>query len=186
MIASNEDWVVPASSRRPPLVSRSSVTDEREKDYAYFARNRRRDADTGGLAAMLYDLLQQPDSCRRPVNVRSAPVDAIGWSSSGLHSYDNKRRWWRGVLLEGGLRDNESGTFVALDEEKSTAARREEVFLSARPYFLGPRNVDPTPSEVGQFISKMLGNSPKRARPSTASAPGALSFRPSKRCANAG
>ena len=78
-----------------------------------------------------------------------------------LHSYDNKHRWWRGVLLEGGLRDNDSGTFIALDEDKGTAVRREEVFLSARPYFLGPRGVDPSPSEVGQFICKVLGELPE-------------------------
>lgn len=156
MIASNEDWVVPASSggRRWFVLE---CGDDHEKDYAYFQAIDE-EMRAAGLAAMLYDLQRSP--LPQTVNVRSAPV--TDWLvEQRLHSYDNKHRWWRGALLEGGLRDNESGTFIALDEEKSTAVRREEVFLSARPYFLGPRGVDPSPSEVGQFIFKMLGELPE-------------------------
>lgn len=156
MIASNEDWVVPASSggRRWFVLK---VGDEHEKDYAYFAAIDE-EMEAGGLAAMLHDL--QRTKLPQEINVRSAPVTP--WLvEQRLHSYDNKLRWWRGVLLEGGFRDNESGTFIALDENKCTAVKREDLFCSARPYFLGPKGVDPTPSEVGQFVRRMLGKLPE-------------------------
>lgn len=152
MIASNEDWVVPASSggRRWFVLE---VGDEHEKDHAYFAAIDE-EMKNGGLAAMLHDLLRT--KLPQQVNVRDAPVTR--WLvEQRLHSYDNKRRWWRGVLIEGGLRDNASGTFIELNEDTSTVARRDDVFASARPYFLGPKGVDPNPSEIGQFMSKMLG-----------------------------
>jgi hypothetical protein len=159
MIASNEDWIVPASSGGRRWFA-LEVGDEREKDYAYFAAIDEEMAN-GGLAAMLYDL--QRTDLPKKVNVRSAPVTP--WLvEQRLHSYDNKRRWWRGVLLEGGFRDNESGMFIALDEAKPTVVKREDFFASAKAYFAGPRGVDPTPSEVGHFIRKMLGDLPE-ARP---------------------
>lgn len=156
MIASNEDWVVPASSGGRRWFA-LQVGDEHEKDYAYFAAI---DAEmnAGGLAAMLYDL--QHSKLPDQINVRSAPVTP--WLvEQRLHSYDNKRRWWRGVLLEGGFRNNESGTFVALNEDTNTPVKREDLFTSAKRYFLGPKGVDPSPSEVGQFIKGMLGRLPE-------------------------
>jgi Family of unknown function (DUF5906) len=156
MIASNEDWVVPASSggRRWFVLE---VGDEHEKDYAYFAAIDQ-EMEAGGLAAMLYDL--QHSKLPAQVNVRSAPVTP--WLiEQRLHSYDNKRRWWRGVLLEGGFRDTESERFIALAEDSSTAVKRDDLFSSARRYFLGPKGVDPSPSEVGQFVRRMLGKLPE-------------------------
>jgi hypothetical protein len=159
MIASNEDWIVPASSGGRRWFA-LEVGDEREKDYAYFAAIDEEMAN-GGLAAMLYDL--QRTDLPQTVNVRSAPVTP--WLvEQRLHSYDNKRRWWRGVLLEGGFRDNESGMFIPLNETECTVVKREDFFASAKAYFAGPRGVDPTPSEVGHFIRKMLGDLPE-ARP---------------------
>ena len=152
LIASNEDWVVPASSggRRWFVLE---VGDEHEKDYDYFKAVDEEMAN-GGLAAMLHDL--QHTKLPEQVNVRNAPVTP--WLvEQRLHSYDNKRRWWRGVLSEGGLRNNASEDFKPLNEEDYTVVRRDDVFASARPYFLGPKGVDPSPSEVGQFIAKMLG-----------------------------
>lgn len=152
MIASNEDWVVPASSggRRWFVVE---VGNDHEKDYAYFAAIDE-EMESGGLAAMLYDL----QNTRLPelVNVRSAPVTP--WLvQQRLHSYDNKKRWWRGVLQEGGFRLNATENFVVLEEDRPTAVKREDIFASAKQYFTGPKGVDPTPSDVGQFVAKMLG-----------------------------
>jgi hypothetical protein len=152
MIASNEDWIVPASSggRRWFVLE---VGDEHQKDFGYFAAI---DAEmrNGGLEAMLYDLLQT--DLPQTVQVRDAPVTP--WLvEQRQHSYSNKHRWWRGVLQEGGFRDNGADTFVPLNLHAETAVRREDTFSSAKPYFAGPRGVDPTPGDVGQFISKMLG-----------------------------
>ena len=152
MIASNEDWIVPASSggRRWFVLE---VGEEHEKDFDYFAAIDE-EMENGGLAAMLFDLKRT--KLPRQVNVRDAPVTQE-LVDQRLHSYDNKRRWWRGVLLEGGFRDNASDTFIALKEDTCTVVRRDDVFAGARPYFLGPKGVDPTPSEVGKFMAKMLG-----------------------------
>ena len=152
MIASNEDWVVPASSggRRWFVLE---VGDERQQDHAYFAAIDE-EMNNGGLEAMLYDLLQTnlPDQ----VNVRSAPVTK--WLvEQRNYSYDNKMRWMRGVLLEGGFRNDVAGNFVKLDESHPTAVNREDYFISARRHFAGPKGVDPTPSEIGQFLSKIFG-----------------------------
>jgi hypothetical protein len=155
MIASNEDWVVPASSggRRWFVVE---VGDEHQKDYAYFAALDE-EMGNGGLAAMLHDLLHS--KLPEQVNVRDAPVTP--WLvEQRLHSYDNKRRWWRGVLSEGGFHDNASETFVPLNNDAPTVVRRNDVFASARPYFLGPKGVNPAPNDVGQFMKKMLGKLP--------------------------
>lgn len=161
IIASNEDWVVPASSggRRWFVLE---VGDEHEKDYAYF-KAIDDEMSNGGLAAMLYDLLKS--TLPQTVNVRSAPVTP--WLvEQRLHSYDNKKRWWRGVVAEGGFRDNETGTFVRLTEHRPTVVSREHIFASAKQYFKGPKGVDPSPSEIGHFIAKTLGELPA-TRPRT-------------------
>jgi hypothetical protein len=152
MIASNEPWVVPASSggRRWFVLE---VGDEHEKDYAYFAAIDDEMA-AGGLSAMLYDL--QQTRLPKMVNVRSAPVTP--WLvEQRLHSYDNKKRWLRSVLQEGGFRDNGAGTFVALQMDRATAIKREEVFASAKPYFVGPKGVDASPSDIGGYLNKFFG-----------------------------
>lgn len=150
--ASNEDWVVPASSggRRWFVLE---VGDECEKNHAYFAAIDK-EMEEGGLAAMLHDLQRSP--LLEQVNVRSAPVTP--WLvEQRLHSYGNKKRWWRGVLLEGGFLNPDKDHFVELNEDRPTAIKRDDIYASAKQYFLGPKGVDPTPSEVGQFLSKMLG-----------------------------
>jgi hypothetical protein len=48
-----------------------------------------------------------------------------------------------------------------LDEKHPTAVKREDVFVSAKRYFTGPKGVDPSPSEVGQFLTKVLGELPE-------------------------
>lgn len=152
VIASNEPWVVPASSggRRWFVLE---VGDEHEKDYTYFA-----DIDdemaADGLSAMLYDL--QQTRLPETVNVRSAPVTP--WLvEQRLHSYDNKKRWLRSVLQEGGFRDNGAGTFVPLQMDRATAIKRDNVFDSAKPYFVGPKGVDASPSDIGRYLNNFFG-----------------------------
>lgn len=153
MIASNEDWVVPASSggRRWFVLE---VGNEHQKDFAYFAAIDQEMAN-GGLPAMLHDLLNTPLPMQ--VNVRSAPITP--WLvEQRLHSYDNKYRWLRSVIADGGFWDNTYGTFVGLNEAEPTAVSRDIVYASARQYFRGPKGVDPSSSEVGQFIRKIFGD----------------------------
>lgn len=159
MIASNEEWVVPASSggRRWFVLE---VGDGRQKDYAYFAAIDEEMAD-GGLEAMLYDLLHS--KLPEQVNVRSAPQTP--WLvEQRLHSYDNRLRWVRSVVHEGGFRLPDSGSFVELNELEPTAVNREDIFESARRYFAGPKGVDPGSGEIGRYLSKIFGKLPERRR----------------------
>ena len=154
MIASNEDWVVPASSggRRWFVLE---VGDEHEKDYPYFAAI---DAEmaAGGLAGMLYDL--QRTKLPEQINVRSAPVTP--WLvDQRLHSYDTKRRWWRDVLAQGGFRLDETAAFIRLSDAGPTCVPKELVFKSARPHF-GTERRRASPSEVGTFLKQQLGKVP--------------------------
>ncbi len=152
MIASNEEWVVPASSggRRWFVLE---VGSDREKDHDYFAAIDE-EMNAGGLEAMLFDLLQT--KLPEQVNVRSAPVTP--WLvEQRQHSFDNRMRWLRGVILEGGFRNEMAGHFVELNETSPTYISREDLFASARRHFAGPKGVDPTPSEIGQFLTKIFG-----------------------------
>jgi hypothetical protein len=95
LMASNSDWVVPATSdeRRFFVLD---VSDCRIRDIPYF------DAITaqmkcGGLAAMLHDLLNRDIS---NFNVREVPqTEAL--ADQKRHSLDSLHRWWLTVLQRG-------------------------------------------------------------------------------------
>jgi hypothetical protein len=95
MMASNEEWVVPASadSRRFFVLDVSSA---RAKDYAYFEAIQA-ELDDGGYEAMLYDLLRY-DLMR--FNVRRVPQTSA-LNEQRLLSMRPVTAWWRNVLHEG-------------------------------------------------------------------------------------
>lgn len=152
MIASNEDWVVPAGSggRRWFVLE---VGAEQQKIYPYFAAIDE-EMKAGGLEAMLYDLLQSKLPAQ--VEVRDAP--ATPWLvEQRIHSQNNRERWVRAVLQEGGFRDWETDTFVELEEDAYTSVNRNDIRKSARRYFAGPKGVDPSAAEIGRFLNKIFG-----------------------------
>jgi hypothetical protein len=158
MIASNEDWVVPAGSggRRWFVLE---VGDERQKDYDYFAAIDN-EMENGGLAAMLYDL-QRIDVTR--VNVRNAP-ETEWLVEQRLHSYDNRKRWWRGVISDGGFRDPQTNDFTPLSESDFTEIRHDVVYVCASRYFSGPKGVPPSMSEIGIFLKDQIGKLKQKKR----------------------
>jgi hypothetical protein len=95
MMASNEEWVVPASvdSRRFFVLDVSSA---RANDHAYFAAIWA-ELDDGGYEAMLHDLLTHDLT---GFNVRRVPQTAA-LNEQRLLSLDAHTAWWKDVLHEG-------------------------------------------------------------------------------------
>ncbi|KAB2942290.1 MAG: DUF5906 domain-containing protein [Hyphomicrobium sp.] len=150
MLASNEDWVVPAGSggRRWFVLE---VGNGREQDHAFF-KALDEEMEDGGLAAMLYDLLRHDFS---KVNLRRAPLTE--WLvEQRLHSYDTRRRWWRDVLVSGEFRPDDDTTPVRLNASSETIVRKDDVFKGARRHFGNDRR-PASPSEIGTFLVRTLG-----------------------------
>ncbi len=95
IIASNNDWVVPAGldERRFMVLD---VNDFHLQDHTYF-RALRAEMEKGGIAAMLYDLLQMD---LEGVNLRAVPQTA-GLFEQKLLSADTVTKWWHSRLEEG-------------------------------------------------------------------------------------
>jgi hypothetical protein len=94
-MASNSDWVVPAS-----LVERRwfvpDVPDTRCGDLPYF-KAIADEMERGGLAAMIWDFLHRDISAFEP---REVP-QTQGLRDQKLHSLDSLHRWWLAVLSRG-------------------------------------------------------------------------------------
>jgi hypothetical protein len=95
MMASNADWVVPAShdERRFFVLD---VTDNRIGDRAYFSAIAKQMA-SGGLAAMIWDFMHADLA---GFEVRNVP-DSKGLADQKKHSMDSLDRWWLSVLDRG-------------------------------------------------------------------------------------
>ena len=95
MMASNEEWVVPASldARRFFVLE---VTDAHANDHAYFAAIWRQ-MDAGGYEAMLHDLLHHNLST---FNVRRFPVTE-GLRTQRKLTLGTEGQWWLDVLQRG-------------------------------------------------------------------------------------
>jgi hypothetical protein len=103
MMASNNDWVVPAGhgSRRYAVFKVSDeqvVSDERVEDFAYF-KALNAEIDGGGTEAMLYDLLQLRLGEWHPKQIykTEALIEQKGHSLRGLDA------WIEAMLQEGAL-----------------------------------------------------------------------------------
>jgi phage/plasmid-associated DNA primase len=95
LMASNSDWVVPATTdeRRFCVMD---VSDTRRGDIPYFDAISTQ-MESGGLAAMLHDLLHHDLS---DFNVRQVP-QTRALADQKRHSLDSLNRWWLTVLQRG-------------------------------------------------------------------------------------
>jgi hypothetical protein len=155
LLASNEEWVVPASldARRFLVLDVSSA---RANDHAYFAAIRAQ-MEAGGHAAMLYDLL---DLDIRTFNVRAVPVtDAL--QQQRKLSLLTPEAWWRDCLERGYVFRSRLGLeshFATWHEELST----ELLFASYSEFADKRRERHPMSREaMGKFIVRM-GCKPRR------------------------
>jgi hypothetical protein len=97
IVASNDDWVVPAGTdeRRFFVLDVSSI---KRADYQYF-ETLELELKNGGLAAMLHDLLHRDIS---GFNVRSAP-ETTGLVDQKVRSLRAVEAWWHEILQEGNI-----------------------------------------------------------------------------------
>jgi len=100
LIASNNDWVVPAGpeERRFFVID---VSDSQQQNSAYF-RAIAKQMHNGGLEAMVYDLMNLDIS---GVDLRKFEQTS-GLFEQKLHSMDNVSKWWFERLMEGALLSN--------------------------------------------------------------------------------
>ena len=103
LIASNQDWVVPAGldERRFCVLD---VSDARQQDHDYFQAIAEQ-MEAGGLAALLYDL-QHHDSSG--VNLRQVPTTPALIEQKML-SMEPAQRWWFQKLMDGQLLPDHEG-----------------------------------------------------------------------------
>jgi hypothetical protein len=95
LMASNSDWVVPASGKERRFCV-MDVSNDRLQDIPYFAELDEQ-AENGGLAAMLYDLLKHDIS---NFNFRSVP-ETEALSAQKQLSLESLDEWWHSVLSRG-------------------------------------------------------------------------------------
>jgi hypothetical protein len=108
-MASNADWVVPASleERRYFVLD---VPDNRIGDRQYFSALYA-EMENGGLAAMIYDMLRRNITGFEP---RDVPNTAA-LNNQKLHSLDTLHRWWLAVLERGFVWKSRHGATVFRD-----------------------------------------------------------------------
>ncbi|MEM7470972.1 MAG: DUF5906 domain-containing protein [Pseudomonadota bacterium] len=98
MLASNEDWIVPAGKDARRFFV-SDVSDRRRNDQAFFGRLWQQMED-GGFAAMMHDLMAMDLDGWRPAST-IPQTRALG--DQKIQSLDPASKFWLSVLSEGTL-----------------------------------------------------------------------------------
>ncbi len=155
MMASNEEWVIPASleARRFFVLE---VSDAHKDDHAYFAEIWK-EMEAGGYAAMLYDLLHHDLT---GFNVRRVPFTE-GLQQQKKLSLGTTEAWWADMLHRGYVFRSKLGLeaeFGTWAEEVST----ELLVASYSEFAERRRERHPLSREtLGRFMRRM-GAKPKR------------------------
>jgi phage/plasmid-associated DNA primase len=128
MMASNEEWVVPAGkdARRFAVFD---VSDARRNDHAFFDRLNRQ-LDGGGLAAMLHDLLAIELDGWHPA--RCVP-QTQALAEQKVHSLDPASKFWMEVLDRGSIGNTAEADWLAgpvtLGDERRGIVEEYDTFL---------------------------------------------------------
>jgi hypothetical protein len=155
VLASNEEWVVPASleARRFLMLE---VADDRRNDHVYFGAIWA-EMDAGGYAAMLHDLLAY-DLTR--FNVFDFPRTVELGEQKKL-SMDTTHRWWMEVLQRGYVHESRCGMadqFTQWTPQLTTGL----LYLSYTAYAVRQHERRPISREViGRFM-RSVGATPVR------------------------
>lgn len=130
MLASNEDWVVPAQKQERRFAV-FKVSDIHQKDTKFFSAIEKQLFHEGGLAALLYDLLER----KIKGNLRVIPeTDALFEQKE--YSADPFEKWWISELVNG---DFFNDNFIEkpdvydkyLEDMKAMGVRRERLAENA-------------------------------------------------------
>jgi len=142
MMASNNDWVVPAGNRERRYCV-LQVNDLHIQDSAYFAAIDDQMLNQGGLSAMMYDLKHRELSA---FNVRKFPwTDAL--DDQILRTLDPADQWWMDHLGE-----------VHTCWEFQMRKNLNVAFANAQGTF----NEKPSQTRLGLFLKKMVPGGVKR------------------------
>lgn len=164
LIASNETWFVPKEldDRRFAVFG---VSRRKQNDHAFFAAVYQQLFHEGGLAALLYDLLE----LRSPINLKVLPETEESQTQKSLTASPT-HQWWMDELQEGSLwnKDNLVG------EDRSTHRPNDYRFdrnaLYARYVdFVKNSRIDPvTRNALGVFLRGVLpGDYPRNSQSHT-------------------
>jgi hypothetical protein len=142
IIASNHEWVVPAGmdERRFCVID---VSNERQQDHSYFARLQT-EMNTGGKAAMLYDLLNH----KITVNLRDVPR-TTALEEQKTFSMRPEEKWLLDRLMAGRWSDN--------DSEWGSCVLKERVYGSYSAALQNARfSRVSMQTELGIFLAKVF------------------------------
>ncbi len=134
MMASNEEWVVPAGkdARRFAVFD---VSDARRNDHVFFDRLNRQ-MDGGGLAAMLHDLLAIDLDGWHPA--RNVP-QTQALAEQKVHSLDPASKFWMEVLDRGSVGNTAEADWLAgpvtLGDERRGVVEEYDAFLKRNRVF---------------------------------------------------
>jgi hypothetical protein len=157
MMASNADWVVPASleARRYFVLE---VSDAHKDDHSYFG-GIWEEMEAGGYAAMLHDLLHINLT---DFNVRSVPTTE-GLQQQKKLSLDTSNSWWSDVLHRGYVFRSKLGLedfFSKWHDEVAT----ELLYASYQEFADKRRERHPLSREDFGRLMVSLGHTPTRPR----------------------
>jgi hypothetical protein len=155
-VASNNDWVVPAS-----LVERRwfvlDVADSRAGQLDYF-KAIVAEMETGGIAAKIWDFLRRDIGAFEP---REVP-QTQGLRDQKLHSLDSLHRWWLAVLGRGFVWKSRHGAPWFLDWHPFYTT--ELLWRSYLQWCAETRPFDRKPQQMlGVMLSKLYPTTRKRA-----------------------
>jgi hypothetical protein len=155
IVASNDDWVVPAGTdeRRFFVLDVSPI---KKSDFPYF-ESIHEELKNGGSAAMLHELLHRDISC---FNVRSVP-DTVGLSDQKIRSLRGFAAWWYETLQEGkiaGVASNDS-PFSAVQDHwtETTKVNRDTLYRDYVDFSKERKEYRPEDkSQLGKFLRRSV------------------------------
>jgi hypothetical protein len=152
MMASNDEWVVPASqdARRYAIFD---VLDTHMGDRAYFKAIQEQ-LDNGGYAAMLYDLLHYDLT---GFEIRNVPQTS-GLAEQKKLSLAPEETWWLSVLSRGYVHLSKHSFLLSPDFQSQWVERvaTNMLYESYLEHFKRGRNYHPiTIESIGHFMTRM-------------------------------
>ena len=144
IMASNEDWVVPAGFRERRFLV-LDVSDEHAKDTSYFAAIQNQ-MDNGGQEALLHLLLFWDLD---EFDVRSVPQTGA-LREQQVHSMTGLYAWWRNKLADGAVLD--------ADAEWDRVVPCSSLGYDLRAYMQGFSRDKVTLNRLDLFLAKVLPN----------------------------
>lgn len=168
VMASNEDWVIPASMDDERRFAVMEVSSKFRGNRAFFDALHRQLNEEGGLKAMLFDLKRRRLGDFHP---RARVPQTAALAKQKLQSLGNLDAWWYECLTRGHMGDDirpAQGRWDDLDPTKSCVFFTEDLQRGLEEYLrkLGDRHMArrSTQTIIGDFLHKRLKTNMKHVR----------------------